>query len=1196
MFALGGGLALAFLFSLSTNLEERDLRIVLALIAAISACVIGVFVWRHLLHRPSPLVLASLLEQKHPPLAERLVSLVSLNESGNATALLPLLAEQTAAEIDRVDWRRIEAESSSRKRWLPTVAALASFGLLVALAPGFGDFQRRLFTSWFAADTAFAFHVTPGSGPVLQGQPVDIRVKMKQRAGEGSMPATCVLVRDGVTIELDAVEPGVFQTTLPNLASDTDYEILAGRHASGVYRLQAVEPLAFAQAPKVRATPPPYLPAITKEGSDTLLRYSQAEFVVALNRSVKQAKVVLKSDGDGSREISSPTASVAMTFAWLATQSGEMKGTLHAIDEHGFAFTLPLPSLRVRDDQPPRFRELLRVSGASPGSKETVIRPDDVLRVQTAVEDDEGLSRVEVEFRVNDGPALTVPWLDAAGKRELKIDGEPPLPRTLKSGDRLRFRLRAFDNRQLAKGQLRDPNGERHPASDLSPQSVLEPASATGDAWIECVVDAGSQPLREKEILAQSNEVQQKIAEIQRKLLQEQQRIEKIRRDTHQQPAVTAEQQRAMAEVQKQNRDIVQDLLDEGRKLAESPELAPLAEHFWNIAQAEMQRSAAALEQLASKDRAMEAREKDAQAAELAVEQARQKLDKLKEMNQRLAQDRLDQFQIEKLAKRQNDLAKQLQAAKLTEPELAELRGEQAKIAEQLQKLREHSRMLRDALAEKEAADPSKLAEQAKEMVEQQRMQAKQREQMRKDQAGPLEELAKRQADLAKRAQGFAKEQTGPKLDEAKQASQSLEQGDVPLAVQRQRETEKTLQSWSNQSAGIADAGDVREATARLARHQKELREDLEKLGEQLAQLDEPMLKQRLQELHKRQQSLADEVAKLPIDRANATLHSLHQAAGTDAKEASDRLGARDTLPAHAKMEQAEQQLENLARLVPASAKPNPALVKDPANRQKVERIAGFAKEQTELREAAERLLAEAKKSGGAGGAPGEEKEKLEELASELAKLSQQAGSEKEKAMAKEAAASVMEAQKLKQAAEELEKKGDKEQAKAMDAKAQEQLEIAAKKLEGMPKDKKGGDGDAGTAQLFKDAERDVKMAQKAMDAQPQQAAKATQQAGKSLAKLAAQAKQQTQRNVPRPVSPDQPSAQAGPGSGPPSAVPLQPLLAAHGAKSWGELPGEVKTRVMQDLRSRYGDEYATVIQRYFEQLAATPGRVEPKR
>ena len=58
-----------------------------------------------------------------------------------------------------------------------------------------------------------------------------------------------------------------------------------------------------------------------------------------------------------------------------------------------------------------------------------------------------------------------------------------------------------------------------------------------------------------------------------------------------------------------------------------------------------------------------------------------------------------------------------------------------------------------------------------------------------------------------------------------------------------------------------------------------------------------------------------------------------------------------------------------------------------------------------------------------------------------------------------------------------------------------------------------------------------------------------------------------------------------GVGSGSPSK---DGKLEAFQGKTWGELPGELKTRVMQEFRSRFGEEYADLIQRYFERLADT--------
>jgi hypothetical protein len=43
-----------------------------------------------------------------------------------------------------------------------------------------------------------------------------------------------------------------------------------------------------------------------------------------------------------------------------------------------------------------------------------------------------------------------------------------------------------------------------------------------------------------------------------------------------------------------------------------------------------------------------------------------------------------------------------------------------------------------------------------------------------------------------------------------------------------------------------------------------------------------------------------------------------------------------------------------------------------------------------------------------------------------------------------------------------------------------------------------------------------------------------------------------------------------------------------YAGKSWGELPGELRTKIVQDMKARYGDDYARMIKSYFEQIADT--------
>ena len=49
----------------------------------------------------------------------------------------------------------------------------------------------------------------------------------------------------------------------------------------------------------------------------------------------------------------------------------------------------------------------------------------------------------------------------------------------------------------------------------------------------------------------------------------------------------------------------------------------------------------------------------------------------------------------------------------------------------------------------------------------------------------------------------------------------------------------------------------------------------------------------------------------------------------------------------------------------------------------------------------------------------------------------------------------------------------------------------------------------------------------------------------------------------------------------------MQPsALSANLGKPWGELSGEVKAQMTQELKAKYGEDYARIIKLYFEQLA----------
>ena len=65
-----------------------------------------------------------------------------------------------------------------------------------------------------------------------------------------------------------------------------------------------------------------------------------------------------------------------------------------------------------------------------------------------------------------------------------------------------------------------------------------------------------------------------------------------------------------------------------------------------------------------------------------------------------------------------------------------------------------------------------------------------------------------------------------------------------------------------------------------------------------------------------------------------------------------------------------------------------------------------------------------------------------------------------------------------------------------------------------------------------------------------------------------------------------QPATGAGIPQGAPHAGLLPKELQQYAGKPWGELPGELRTKILQDMKSQYGDDYARVIKLYFEQIA----------
>jgi hypothetical protein len=128
-------------------------------------------------------------------------------------------------------------------------------------------------------------------------------------------------------------------------------------------------------------------------------------------------------------------------------------------------------------------------------------------------------------------------------------------------------------------------------------------------------------------------------------------------------------------------------------------------------------------------------------------------------------------------------------------------------------------------------------------------------------------------------------------------------------------------------------------------------------------------------------------------------------------------------------------------------------------------------------------------------------------------------------------------------------------------------------------------DSAAQPGQALQQAQREMRQAQAQLGrGRPQAAREAMRGASRALQQAARQLGQQ-------PGQPNPNGQPSGPGvteAGRPDPSLLGRDAKQYAGKRWGELPGELRTRILQDMQARYGDDYARIIQLYFEQIADT--------
>jgi hypothetical protein len=773
-----------------------------------------------------------------------------------------------------------------------------------------------------------------------------------------------------------------FTYRFDRLSGDLPFHIEAGESRSDACCIAAIEPVELqSESPQVTVAAPPYarpeihpkqtVPPLTSDLS--AFEYGQVQFDFRFTRPAVAARleVARHHDDRPARPGESWVLPIGLagdrnhalfTAPSLRPGAYDLRLTLEA--EHGITTVYDLRPLTVRADEPPVFTTKPDVAGLKPtearpgwqvgsdptGARFSAVRtgvaaadardvaPNDTLKLKVAVEDTLGVDRIEVEYRVNDKPAQ----FETVAEGEGRLKAEPPegeyafkLAGKVREGDIVLFRLRATDNRKVAKGQFRDADGRAVPRGELTAHVSYYPERLHGkDRWFILRVSHKADPLAKQEILAQRDQVRQKIEAIQKKLNAERGQLNRFRNEARTRPQLGSEQQSALRELRHDNREVRNDLMDLARHTQETPALQPISDTAEQLARKELTESEQALDRARDKKKDANQRDQQLQKADEELTRAQKQLDALRTQNDKLAQARLDQLKMEQLALKQQDLGKRTEemAAKnpmqdpLARAELDKLRTEQNEVAQELARLTQESELFKDALKAVQAEQAKQLAEEAKQLAQDQRdLNEAARDTAEKAAAEKFGELARKQQELAKKATDLARETALPakaankqplRPDDAQKAADALKQGDVGEAVQKQTQAANELDRLARDlDTALKLARDPREAARQLAALQEELRK---RVDDEHKKKDPVPLAERLRKFKPEQEAIERATKALDLPPERRDVKDTQKQATDRMKNALQALQQNNPHWAKNSMQEARQALERLAQQIPS--------------------------------------------------------------------------------------------------------------------------------------------------------------------------------------------------------------------------------------------------------------------------------------
>lgn len=553
----------------------------------------------------------------------------------------------------------------------------------------------------------------------------------------------------------------------------------------------------------------------------------------------------------------------------------------------------------------------------------------------------------------------------------------------------------------------------------------------------------------------------------------------------------------------------------------------------------------------------------------------------------------------------------------------------------------EAMRELADRLGRRDAAAAERSPQEAaRELARQQRelAQATERAQQEAARQGgeagkqamqrAAQELGRRQEELSRQAAQMpargAEQPTQQTREAMRQAQQALARNDASAARQRQNEAAAALERAAERSPTTAQRPQTGEGqqslpsrqqaeeARQLAREQRDLRAAVERAMSEQARTAETPRESPMGDLARRQQEVARAAADL--DRQVARQQGENAPSRQQSREASQAAGKAAEQAQAGAMQQArqagEKAAEQLRQLAQALGKAGDA--------KQGEQAGQLARQQ----EALNRQMGEAPRDRAAQQARQQElRRQTGELAQNLERLGQQMSKPSQaQEGAQQAAQSASQAGKaMEQAAQNQQGSPSSQQAAQARQQQQEaaqsleqaarQAEQAANQLSGNPSQQAQGGKEPSPmpgqsqegnqpgqgqspGQALQQAQGQMSQVQSQLGQNQSSSAQsamkdAAEKLGQAAKSLAQSSSSQQQPGKPGQPNPNTVGKNGTSGGGEPDLSAFGLDKTKFAGKTWGELPGELRTKLVQDMKAKYGDDYARMIKLYFEQIAA---------